>query len=214
VDGQATLLTTRFGAEPVADTLTEIRAELRTADLARIRELEAQAASYYFATWTRHLDIPFIERDAARIPDHWRTFTGRGSMLNYGRPPRRAADPINAILNYAYALAEADLKLAIAAVGLDPGLGILHSDTKNRASLALDLIEPLRPVIDDAVLELLNRRHLLADDLHETRQGSCRLVPPLTHEIAELAVAWQPLAGRWAERGAHLLAVSSTLPIP
>jgi CRISPR/Cas system-associated endonuclease Cas1 len=142
VDGQAALLTTRFAAERVADTLQQIRDQIDTADLVRLRELEAKAASYYFATWTRQLAIPFIERDVARIPDHWRTFTGRSSTLNYGRSPRRAADPLNALLNYAYALGEADLTLAIAAVGLDPGMGVLHVDQKNRASLTLDLIEP------------------------------------------------------------------------
>jgi CRISPR-associated protein Cas1 len=56
------------------------------------------------------------------------------------------------MLNYLYALVEAEAILACQAVGLDPGLGLVHSDTRARASLALDLMEPVRPEVDDFVL--------------------------------------------------------------
>jgi hypothetical protein len=45
---------------------------------------------------------------------------------------RLAASPVNAILNYLYALLEAECRLAIAALGLDPEMGVLHMDTINR----------------------------------------------------------------------------------
>jgi CRISPR/Cas system-associated endonuclease Cas1 len=56
-------------------------------------------------------------------------------------------------------------------------LGILHTDKKNRDSLALDLLEPLRPAVDRHVLRLLLAQRFRATDFHETRQGACRLLP-------------------------------------
>jgi CRISPR/Cas system-associated endonuclease Cas1 len=45
------------------------------------------------------------------------------------------------LLNFTFAIAESECRLAAVACGLDPGLGFLHSDTANRDSLALDIIE-------------------------------------------------------------------------
>ena len=55
--------------------------------------------------------------------------------------PRTATNPPNAILNYLYALLEAETILACQQIGLDPGLGIFHTDQRDRASLALDAME-------------------------------------------------------------------------
>jgi CRISPR-associated protein Cas1 len=57
-------------------------------------------------------------------------------------------NPANAILNYLYAMLESEACLAVAALGLNPGLGFLHLDTTNRNSLACDLMEPIRPMVD------------------------------------------------------------------
>ncbi len=144
------------------------------------------------------------------MPEHWRVFGTRGSRLHRsGRSPRNAADPINALLNYGYALAEAECRLAALAVGLDPGLGIVHTDQRNRDSLALDLLEPLRPLVERHVLQLLAARHFRAGDFHETRQGVCRLVPPLTHDLAEQLPAYARAVAPLAETVTHLLADSS-----
>lgn len=213
LDAQATTLSALFGADRPAAAIRDHRDQLAAAGLSRMRELEAAAANIYFATWTRHWVAPFIERDQDRIPEHWHGFAGRGSVLDYGRSPRKAADPLNAILNYAYAIAEAETTLAAAAVGLDPGLGLLHSDKKNRDSLTMDLLEPLRPNIDHHLLTLLARRRLRTADLHETRDGNCRVLAPLTHEIAEASAGWSVLAARLAEQVAHNLARSSGKPI-
>ena len=88
-------------------------------------------------------------------------------------------------------------------------MGILHTDQKNRDSLALDLLEPLRPIADAAVLGLLQRRYFSFRDVHETRTGVCRLLAPLTHDIAavipDIAAAVAPIA----EQIAHTIARSS-----
>lgn len=61
---------------------------------------------------------------------------------------RLAVTPVHAILNYSFALLESESRLALVALGLDPGLGLgLHADTPNRDSLALDVLEPVRPQI-------------------------------------------------------------------
>jgi CRISPR/Cas system-associated endonuclease Cas1 len=87
------------------------------------------------------------------VPEHWRTFGQRSSLLSKG--PRLATNPAGAILNYLYSLVEAETTLACHAVGLDPGLGIFHVDQRDRASLALDLMEAVRPLVDSYVLALV-----------------------------------------------------------
>lgn len=82
------------------------------------------------------------------------------------------------------------------AMGLDPGMGILHSDLKSRDSFVFDVIEPLRPVVDGWVLTLLAERTFAARVFFETRQGVCRLIPPLPQALAEMCPAWQ----RWLAR--------------
>jgi hypothetical protein len=63
----------------------------------------------------------------------------RGSLLTSS--PRLAIKPANAILNYLYAILEAETRLACLTLGLDPGLGIVHADHRDRDSFALDLME-------------------------------------------------------------------------
>ena len=74
-------------------------------------------------------------------------FTGRNR-----RPPR---DPANALMSLCYTLAEAEAARLAARTGLDLQLGLLHGLHRDRRSLALDLIEPARPVIDGWVQDLL-----------------------------------------------------------
>lgn len=78
------------------------------------------------------------------------------------RPPR---DPINAMLSLAYALLAKDLMITCSAVGLDPYLGFMHQPRYGRASLALDLMEPFRPLIaDSVVLTAVNNRMVTVSD--------------------------------------------------
>jgi len=70
------------------------------------------------------------------------------------------------------------------AMGLDPALGLMHADTRYRGSLASDLMEPVRPIVDRLVLELLTGRELARGDVVETREGVCRLGPDLARQLA------------------------------
>jgi CRISPR-associated protein Cas1 len=72
-----------------------------------------------------------------------------------------AVNPANAILNYLYALLESEARLAAAALGLDPGIGLLHVNTDARDSLACDLMEPIRSTqVDAYLLDWLTREPL------------------------------------------------------
>ena len=61
----------------------------------------------------------------------------------------------------------------------------MHADLPFWASLAADLMEPLRPYVERQVLEFLGHRTFAANEFFETREGQCRLVPPLTTEVVE-----------------------------
>lgn len=74
------------------------------------------------------------------------------------RPPR---DPMNALLSFLYTLLTSDVASALETVGLDPYVGFLHRDRPGRPSLALDLMEELRPVFADRLaLSLVNRKQV------------------------------------------------------
>ncbi len=78
------------------------------------------------------------------------------------RPP---LDPVNAMLSFAYSLLSHDCASALESVGLDAYVGFLHRDRPGRASLALDLMEELRPCVADRfVLTLINNRRVKEND--------------------------------------------------
>lgn len=147
-----------------------------------LRLAEAVAAAAYWSAWSP-VSVRFARRDLERVPTHWRTFGSRTSPLT-GRP-RLAANSANAILNYLYALLEGETTIAARVIGLDPGLGVMHADQLNRDSLAADLLEPVRPIVDRYVLELLPTRSFAPADFHETRQGVCRVTLVLASELAQ-----------------------------
>jgi hypothetical protein len=112
---------------------------------------------------------------------------------------------VNAILNYLYALLEAEARIAALAVGLDPGLGVYHTDQKNRDSLACDIMEPVRPQVDSFVLDLLKTHTFAARDFFETREGMCRVLPPFTHLLADTVPKWAEAVAPVAEHVAQML---------
>jgi CRISPR-associated endonuclease Cas1 len=149
---------------------------------------EARAAEVYWESWAS-VPMQFVRRDA--VPDHWRSFGSRRSPLTLGA--RNAANPLNAILNYLYALLEIEARLALVSRGLDPGLGLFHEDKANRQSFAADLMEPVRPHIDAYLLNLARTRTFGARDFGETRDGACRLSSALTYELAAMMPTWATL---------------------
>jgi hypothetical protein len=85
-------------------------------------------------------------------------------------------------------------------------LGIVHADFRSRDSLALDVMEAVRPRVDAYVLQLLRRTAFNRSDFFETRKGVCRLLSPLTHELAKAAPVWAERVAPVCEQVAKMLA--------
>lgn len=82
-------------------------------------------------------------------------------------------DRVNALLSFAYSLLAHDCASALESVGLDPYVGFLHRDRPGRTSLALDLMEELRPCMADRfVLTLINNRIIRQDDFTVAESGA------------------------------------------
>ena len=213
IEGQRALLAELPGGcestEPVEDALREIE---HAADLPGLLAAEAQAAAAYWHAWSQ-LPIPFPPAEGRKLPEHWLTFGQRASLITGG--PRLATNPAGAIFNYLYALLEAETIFACYALGLDPGLGIFHTDRRDRASLALDAMEAARPAIDAYVLALLTQRKLSPREFVETREGACRITPRLAAELADTCDAWREHVAPVVEWVAHTLSkhASSRLPL-
>jgi CRISPR-associated endonuclease Cas1 len=179
----------------------------RAASIDELRAAEAWAAGAYWQALAP-VEVRFARRDVERVPAHWRSFGGRSSPLANG--PRVAANPANAVLNYLYALLEAEATLAARVIGLDPGLGVMHADQSHRDSLSSDLMEPIRPLVDAYAIGLMTSRPFAARDFFETSVGACRVTAPLTHELAETSRHWGRLVGKVAEDLATALEGSRT----
>jgi CRISPR-associated endonuclease Cas1 len=200
--GQEQVARHKLLAPDHADTIHRYRSDLAEADTPdRVRLIESQAAGVYWSAW-RTLPITFPRKDGPRVPDHWRTFGTRVSPLTGS--PRLAVNPPNAILNYLYAVLESECTLAAATLGLDPGIGVLHVDTKARASLACDLMEPVRPQVDAFLLDWITREPLKREWFFEQRDGNCRLMAPLAIRLSETAPMWGRAVAPIAESAARM----------
>jgi len=151
-----------------------------------LRLAEAQAANIYFDAW-RGMPVTFQKPRSGCVepPARWLRFESRVSLKS-GRN-QDATDPVNALLNFSYAVAAAETLIAIRAASLEPSLGVLHEDKDGRPSLAYDLMEPLRPKVDRLVLEMITSRNFRVNrDFIPLREGICRLGVELAAEVGKL----------------------------
>jgi CRISPR-associated protein Cas1 len=128
----------------------ETRADTATG-LDSLRGCEGAASALYFDLWARYLppEFPFERRCA--------------------HPP---CNPVNACLSYGAAFVYHELVTALHCRGLDPGLGHLHVTENGRWSLALDLMEPFRPALIEALtLRLFNLKMFAVDDFERREEG-------------------------------------------
>lgn len=89
------------------------------------------------------------------------------------RPP---LDPVNALLSFLYTLLTHDVRGALESVGIDSFVGFLHRDRPGRASLALDLMEELRPFVADRLaLSLINRKQIRDEHFRHAETGAVYL---------------------------------------
>jgi CRISPR-associated protein Cas1 len=132
-------------------------------NLDALRGHEGIAAARYFSAWAALLpaEFPFERRST--------------------RPP---LNPVNAVLSFAATLLYQEMHAFLHAHGLDPALGLLHATENGRWSLALDLIEPFRSVVAEALTldlfshRMLNHSHFEPHDggTYVTRDGRAKLI--------------------------------------
>lgn len=211
LEGQEQVIRERLNDSTSAQAIAKFRDRLAATDTVEmVRSLEANAAYAYFGA-CRNIPVLWPKADLPRIPEHWRTVGSRQSPLSGG--PRLAVTPVHAILNYCFALLESESRLALTALGLDPGLALgLHSDTPNRDSLALDVLEPVRPQVENWLLSWITREPLRRADFFETATGNCRLMSHMCAKLSETAPTWAKLVAPWSEYVAHALWASAKRP--
>ena len=179
---QASRLASRFLFGKLANTRTVLRRGVRERPESAA-ELAAEAETIKFSMQRilgthENLDVlRGLEGDAAAryFSVFERLLTPSGFSFP-GRVRRPPTDPVNALLSFLYALLAHDCNAAAIAAGLDPQLGFLHRDRPGRESLALDLMEEMRPLLADRlVLALLNRRQLTQKDFSKEAAGAVTL---------------------------------------
>jgi CRISPR-associated protein Cas1 len=107
----------------------------------------------------------------------------------HGRNRRPPLDKVNAMLSFAYSLLANDCASALESVGLDSYVGFFHQDKPGRKSLALDLMEELRPCMADRfVLTFINNRMVSSSDFTETENGAVLMTED---ERKRFLKAWQ-----------------------
>ena len=150
-------------------------------DIRKILLVEASAAHSYFAPM-KGIAVNWQGDAQARVPREWRRVGQRRSFLGWNR---NATHPVQAMLNYAYAVLESQIRIAVSAVGLDPTIGYLHANEEGRPALVLDLMEPLRPVADRLLMEFVASERFSPSDFSISRTGLCRLHPQLARRVVQ-----------------------------
>lgn len=155
-------------------------------EMTKILKIEGGSAAAYFGAWA---DIEMQWKSLGRhpVPEQWRSFRTRASILTGSKPKNwKASHPINAMLNYAYAVKAARLQIRTVAEGYDPYAGIMHHNREGFPAFVYDLIEPERPRVDALILGFVRKHHFSAADFIVRNDGACRLSPQLARAVASL----------------------------
>lgn len=158
----------RKASNALKETIAKVKG---SCDLDSLRGFEGDAASAYFGVLNE-----LILRDKEKFH-----FASRRR-----RPP---TDPVNAMLSLFYTVLSSDCSSALERVGLDPCVGFMHADRPGRKSLALNLMEELRPaMVDRFVLTAINNRIISPASFELLESGEVRLKEK---GRKELFTAWQ-----------------------
>ncbi|EJO19223.1 CRISPR-associated endonuclease Cas1, subtype I-C/DVULG [Selenomonas sp. FOBRC6] len=145
------------------------REVMQTSDLETLRGVEGKAAVSYFSAFD---DMLLKQKEQF-------FFTERNR-----RPP---LDNMNCLLSFLYALLMNDVGAAVEGVGLDSYVGFLHRDRPGRQSLALDLMEELRPLADRTAFSMVNTKKINGKDFRLEEGGAVYLTDDGRKKIIE---AW------------------------
>ncbi|MGE9270647.1 MAG: CRISPR-associated endonuclease Cas4g/Cas1g [Verrucomicrobiales bacterium] len=125
-----------------------------------LRGWEGQAAAHYFAAFSSMLKT-------GELPDF-------DFKLRNRRPPK---DPVNALLSFTYALLVKECLVTLWSEGLDPWWGLHHRPRHGRPALALDFMEPFRPIIADSVVITAINTGMIKPSNFETNSNGCAMKP-------------------------------------
>jgi CRISPR-associated protein Cas1 len=143
----------------------------QSSDVDMVRGHEGEAASLYFA-----------------VLDHLITVS-KDSFFFARRSRRPPLDNVNSLLSFLYTLLAHDCCAALESVGLDPQVGFLHCERPGRPSLALDLMEELRPVLADRLaVSLINRRQIKPSGFRILESGGVVMDDETRKQVL---IAWQ-----------------------
>ncbi|MDD6966316.1 MAG: type I-C CRISPR-associated endonuclease Cas1c [Firmicutes bacterium] len=150
---------TDCGLEAGVSTIRSLQRQvLEQTELEALRGLEGVGAAAYFGVFDHLL------------------LSRKEEFFFHGRNRRPPLDRVNAMLSFAYSLLTHDCASALESMGLDSYVGFLHRDRPGRESLALDLMEELRPCMADRfVLTLVNNRVVKPDDFQTQDSGAVLL---------------------------------------
>lgn len=185
---------------------------------------EGNAAGAYWRLWKDRVFVPWETNAMRYLPKHWARFNGRATVATVANgysntTNRNAVDFVGAALNYGYKIAETEAMYACHAIGLHPGIGVQHGVHDGMPGMALDLIEPLRPIVDRVVLSYLDYGNgvplddtgkparLSRRSVYELEDGTCQLSSPMTTQLATaVSMAVAANAMRYAELAVRTLA--------
>jgi hypothetical protein len=165
IEGQA-LNADLLGDVKAADAIRRHLGTLKRCAPKSLNAYEGHAARAYWDAWARHVKSPYEPDAMLVVQPRWRTYPERRSMTGTeaktSQRARNASDPVNALLNLAYTAGEAVCVRACHAAGLSPVIGLAHNKkyvrsrdgAEARNSMALDLLETIRPGCDLVVLAL------------------------------------------------------------
>ena len=150
-------------------------------NISELRTLEANCAASYFRSW---VGMPIKWRGTSRrpIPDTWHSIGARSSPYHLAGN-RNAAHPVNAILNYAYAALESEIRIKAIFDGYDPTIGIMHEGSDGSPKFIFDLMEQERPKVDCSVLDFVRGHVFDPADFVIRTDGVCRLNPEMARTV-------------------------------
>lgn len=140
-------------------------------DLHILRGLEGQAAYLYFTAFNQLI------------------LSQKENFLMTERNRRPPLDRINALLSFLYTLLTHEVVAALESIGLDPQAGFLHRDRPGRPSLALDVMEELRPHFADRLAVTLVNRNQISSGGFVIKENGAVVMDDKTRK--EVLLAWQ-----------------------
>jgi len=176
------LPSTESATRQIQRELAKIRSLPSSAAYRTILGLEGLAAAAYFKAW-HQTPLKWTNLSRRPIPPSWKEIGSRN--MNWQKHGANARHPVNAMLNYGYAVLISQIAIELAAKGFDLSIGIAHSGRRNPKALVYDFMEPLRPVVDCKILEFALAHTFTPGDFTINRLGGCRLNPQLAKVVAQ-----------------------------